>query len=182
MGPDAASSQRAAAVLKAKQESSRPQKFSTGFVATDDLLLRKAGSEMIRQVLGASMAVQTYAADDICAAQCFTTLFGEKVFFPPFLNGNTFLPSVLTKKRGTCEDHSSAVRSNRHGSVACFPRYLICERLCRGSLPSREAALKKSEFDWGGCSAGNKGSECSAEVHWLRKLPDCLLALLPPQQ
>lgn len=66
---DTASSQKIVAVLKAKTENRESQKTATLFVATDDPLLEKAGTEQIGQVLKASMAVQKYAADDVCGTK-----------------------------------------------------------------------------------------------------------------
>lgn len=59
---DNASLQQGLAVLKARTESERLQKFTTLYAATNDPHLREAGTEQAGQVLRASMAVHTYAA------------------------------------------------------------------------------------------------------------------------
>lgn len=96
---DTASSLQVGAELKAKTENKRSQKFVTSYVATDDFLLGRAGTEQDRQASKAFTAVQTYAAHDARVSQWFSIRFRNKELSTLFLDGRTFLKSVLEQKK-----------------------------------------------------------------------------------
>lgn len=75
---DTAFSQQIVAVLEAKTERRRLQKFATLFAVTENRLFRRAGTEQVRQTLKESLAVQTDAAGDVRLAQWLSTLFRKK--------------------------------------------------------------------------------------------------------
>lgn len=62
-------------------------------------LLGGAGTEQVRQILKASMAVQMCAANDFRAAHRLSAALREEDLFPQFRNESTFLQSVFTKKK-----------------------------------------------------------------------------------
>lgn len=64
-----ASSQQTVTVLKVESKSKRSQKRALLFADTNDSLLRKADTRQIRQVLGASLAVLTFAASSARGAR-----------------------------------------------------------------------------------------------------------------
>lgn len=64
--------------------------------------LPKAGTEQVRQILTASMAVQIFAACDVRIASRLFTLFLEDLF-SLFLNVSTFVHSILAKKKAAAK-------------------------------------------------------------------------------
>lgn len=97
---NSASSQQVVAEPKARKKSRRPQIFATLFAAMNNLLLRKGGTEQVRQVLSGSKAVLIFAACDVCLAHRLLAVFREKSLSPLFLSGTASLQSVPS----SCED------------------------------------------------------------------------------
>lgn len=97
--------------------------------------------------------------------------------FLTFFEWKHVLAKRFYQEDGSCEDQSSAVRSDNRGSPDFFAGYWVCQQLPTGTRYSCTTALENEKWDWGGCSAGGKGLECSIDRHWLGKVPDCVLAL-----
>lgn len=69
------------------------------FAIKDSVLLCKAGTKQICEVLRASTARLVYGASDGPVSEPFFTLSGQKAASPTFLNESTFLQSIPTSKK-----------------------------------------------------------------------------------
>lgn len=92
-------SQQVTGLLRTPIQGNKAYSFTSTLAVTGPSLLCKAGTEQGPQVLGASTAVQTYAAIDGRGSEWFFTLFQQKSVSWTSLNTNTFLQSVLTRRK-----------------------------------------------------------------------------------
>lgn len=61
----------------------------------DDLVLRELGTEQVRQILCASVAVRTYWLNDERIVYAFLYLFRDKQYTVAYVNGGRYLQRVL---------------------------------------------------------------------------------------
>lgn len=80
------------------------QKIATLFAATNNFLLRNAGTEQIDKNLKASMAVQTNAASDVRVTQWFFTPFRENKLSLLFFECEHVLADCCNEDEGSCDD------------------------------------------------------------------------------
>lgn len=69
----------------------------------DFLLFWGAGTEQVRQVFRASMAMRSFAYSNGSVSERILTLFAQKALSLPFLIGITFSQCVLTRGKGAAE-------------------------------------------------------------------------------
>lgn len=91
--------EQAAGVLRPNLQGQKVNSFASAFAAKDPPLLRETETKQFRHVVRAPTVVHTYAVSNWHASECFFSLLAQKAFSPTFVNGSSFLQSVLTSRK-----------------------------------------------------------------------------------